>query len=348
MSCCLVTGIDRGYYWGRSGYPHVSSVISTQQGRIVGDGMLDAVRIGGALLTLLLGSVVLVAGGLGSSVPAQSDGSSLADWDESEVAHYSCLRTGDVVTVDGNLDEPVWQRVRKSPRFVDMISGKPGFFDTRAAAVWDDQRLYIAFWVDEPFVSAKVTERDATIFRENDVEVFIDGIDSYDEFEINALNTIYEVFFIWKDAYARKFNIPEFDVLSADAFTFGGNHDRGVETFWRGTHPRGSRWAFPTWDLPGLQMAVKVDGTLNLDTDIDRGWTVEIAFPWAGMKHLAGGRSLPPNHGDEWRIFFGRFEKLPVGNGVVSPAWSWGRIGDGDNHIPERFTRVDFSKEVIR
>jgi hypothetical protein len=324
------------------------SLVKSRQERILGDGMLGAVRIVGALWTLWLGSVVLAAGGPGSSVPAQSDGSSLTGWHESEVEHYNCLRTADVITVDGNLDEPVWRRVRKSPRFVDMISGKPGFFDTRAAAVWDDQKLYVAFWIDEPFVSGKVTERDATIFRENDVEVFIDGIDSYYEFEVNALNTIYEVFFIWKDAYAGKFNIPEFDVFSADAFTFGGNHDRGVETFWRGTHPRGSRWAFPTWDLPGLQTAVKVDGTLNLDTDVDRGWTVEIAFPWAGMKHLAGGRSLPPNPGDEWRVFFGRFEKLPVGTGIVSPSWSWGRIGDSDNHIPERFTRVHFSKEVVR
>jgi hypothetical protein len=310
--------------------------------------MLSAVRIIRALLTLGLGSVVLVAGGLGTSVPARSDASPPADWNESEIEHYTCLRTTDAITVDGDLKEPVWQRARKSPRFVDMISGRPGFFDTRAAAVWDDQKLYVAFWVDEPFVSASVTERDATIFRENDVEVFIDGIDSYYEFEINALNTIYDVFFIWKDAYASKFKIPEFDVFSADAFTFGGNHDRGVDTFWRGTHPRGPRWAFPAWDFPGLQTAVKVDGTLNLDTDIDRGWTVELSFPWAGMKHLAAGRSLPPKDGDEWRIFFGRFEKLPVGNGVVSPAWSWGPIGDRDNHIPERFTRVDFSRAVVR
>jgi hypothetical protein len=62
------------------------------------------------------------------------------------------------------------------------------------------------------------------------------------------------------------------------------------------------------------------------------------------MTSLADGRSLPPKDGDEWRIFFGRFEKLAVGSSVASPAWSWGRIGDPDNHIPERFTRVTFSR----
>ena len=84
-----------------------------------------------------------------------------------------------------------------------MVTGTPGFFDTRAAALWDDENLYIGFWVDEPFVEAHLTQRDSLIFNENDVEVFIDGGDAYYEFEINALGTVYEVFFIWQDAYQR-------------------------------------------------------------------------------------------------------------------------------------------------
>lgn len=327
----------------------IISVSEVEKDQVHMDGAVGVWKnkIARVMSRLVLLGICLSGSGLWMAALAQSAEDSPADWNESELEHYTCLRTADMITVDGMLDEPVWQKAKKSPRFVDMINGLPGFFDTRAAVVWDDESLYVAFWVDEPFVSGQVTERDATIFRENDVEVFIDGIDSYYEFEINALNTIYEVFFIWKDAYKQKFDIPEFNVHSKDAFTFGGNHDRGVETFWRGTHPRGSRWAFPAWDLPGLQSAVRVIGTLNMDQDIDHGWTVEIAFPWAGMKHLGGGRSLPPLNGDEWRIFFGRFEKLPVGSRVVSPAWSWGRIGDGDNHIPERFTRVKFSTQPV-
>ena len=39
----------------------------------------------------------------------------------------------------------------------------------------------------------------------------------------------------------------------------------------------------------GLRVAVRVDGTLNDPTDEDRGWTVEIALPWAGMAAFMGG-----------------------------------------------------------
>jgi Carbohydrate family 9 binding domain-like len=264
---------------------------------------------------------------------------------ENKTTEYICYRTSSPITIDGNLNKSVWQNAHKSGRFVDMISGAPGFFNTQAAVLWDKEALYVAFWIEEPFVNARLTQRDSTIFQENDVEVFIDGGDCYYEFEINALNTIYEVFFIWKDAY-QKFDPLEFDVHSRQAYTFGGNHDRDAATFWRGNHPRGLRWAFTDWDFPGIRTSVQVQGTLNDNSDIDKGWTVEIAFPWAGMNHLAGGRSLPPQEGDIWRIFFGRFGKLAVGNTEIGNAMSWNWIGDHDNHLPERFTQVSFSKQI--
>jgi hypothetical protein len=103
------------------------------------------------------------------------------------------------------------------------------------------------------------------------------------------------------------------------------------------------------WDFPGLKSAVYVDGTLNDNSDIDNGWRVELAFPWSGMKHLANGRSLPPQDGDEWRIFFGRFERLVTAGTLPQPqpAWSWNKHGTLDTHMPECFTRVVFSKESV-
>ena len=75
-----------------------------------------------------------------------------------------------------------------------MATGKPALYETQAAALWDDDNLYIGFWIEEPYPAATQTERDSLIFRENDVEIFIDGGDCYYEFEINALGTVYEVF----------------------------------------------------------------------------------------------------------------------------------------------------------
>ena len=264
---------------------------------------------------------------------------------------YICYRTRTPLVVDGNLTESVWEKVPKSSRFVDMVTGDPAIFDTRAAALWDNDNLYIAFWVEEPFVEAHLTERDSLIFMENDVEVFIDGGDCYYELEINALNTLYEVFFIWQDAYQHgsKFDVPEFDLIERRALSFGGNYDRSGWNFWRGTHPRGVRWAFTDWDFPGLRSAVNVDGMLNNRSVVDKGWTVELAFPWTGMKWLANGRSLPPQEGDVWSIFFGRFEKLEVANTrpEPQPAWCWNKHDTLDTHLPEKFTRVQFTNQYV-
>jgi hypothetical protein len=111
---------------------------------------------------------------------------------------YVCHRSSRPVPVDGRLADPIWSRVPRSPRFVDMVSGEPGFFDTRAAAVWDDECLHVGFWCEEPFPDARVTERDGIVFAESDVELFIDGGDCYYELELNAANTVYEVLFVWK------------------------------------------------------------------------------------------------------------------------------------------------------
>ncbi|MHC4519640.1 MAG: carbohydrate-binding family 9-like protein [Planctomycetota bacterium] len=267
--------------------------------------------------------------------------------EDKDVGHYTCRRTTERIVIDGQLSESCWEKVPKSPRFVDMVTGVPGFLDTRMAALWDDENLYIAFWVQEPNVQARFTERDSPIYFENDVEVFIAGKDCYYEFEINARGTIYEVFYIWQDAYEKGgfCDRPEFDLLKHPVDVIGGFQD----ALRYKKHPRGRRWAFMDWDFTGLKSAVHVDGTLNDDASVDRGWTVELAFPWAGMTTLAEGRSLPPKDGDIWRMDFSRFEALQYNERLTDPSvgWSFNKHGVYDSHIPGCFTYVHFSHETV-
>ena len=202
-------------------------------------------------------------------------------WPEDRVARYEARRTSDPIVVDGRLDEPGWKAAPRSPRFSDLVRGAPGIHDTRAAVLWDDEYLYVGYWVEEPFVEGTLTERDSLIYKNNDVELFIAGRDAYYELEINSLGTIYEVFFVWEEAYERAgyAKLPEFDRAGKDVRPFGGVGFKN--------HPRGRRIGFWRWDLPGLRSAVHVDGTVNDNADRDRGWTVEIAVPWTGLAHLA-------------------------------------------------------------
>ena len=233
---------------------------------------------------------------------------------------------------------------RTSPRFADLIGGQPGIHDTRAAVLWDDTYLYVGYWVEEPFVEATLTERDSLIYKNNDVELFIAGRDAYYEFEINAFGTIYEVFFIWEQAfessgYARR---PEFDRTREGVRPFNGVGFK--------KHPRGPRIGYWNWDMPGLATAVHVDGTINDNRDRDRGWTVELRIPWRSLEPLAmpDGRALPPRDGDVWRMDFSRFNQYKEAPPAKDPGgWAWSPHGVWDSHVPELFPRVRFSTEPV-
>lgn len=99
-----------------------------------------------------------------------------------------------------------------------------------------------------------------------------------------------------------------------------------------------------------MQSAVHIDGTLNDPADRDRGWTVELAFPWAGMDLLTrgDGRALPPQQGDTWRMDFSRFnqykEAVPAND---HGGWVWSPHGVWDSHVPECFTEIVFSEQTV-
>lgn len=265
-------------------------------------------------------------------------------WPADQIAHYTAYRIEEALSIDGHLDESAWQLAPRSPRFVDLISGQPAIHDTCAAVLWDDTYLYIGFWIEEPQLAATLTERDALVWTENDVEVFIAGKDAYYEFEVNPLGTIYEALFIWEDAYER------------GGFAADPNLRRGIEGQqpFNGvgftTHPRGERLGFFRWDMPGLRWAVALQGSINDPTIRDNGWTVEIAIPWEGMRWLAqaDGRALPPQDGDTWRMDFSRFNQYKAASPAQdSGGWAWSAHGIWDSHIPECFPFIHFSKTPV-
>lgn len=111
-------------------------------------------------------------------------------------------------------------------------------------------------------------------------------------------------------------------------------------------HPSGLRYAFLKWDFPEAITAAAIDGTVNGNSDRDRGWTVELAFPWSGMKAVALGNSgsIPPEDGDTWRMDFSRFNQFKeTPPARVSQGCAWSHHGCWDSHIPEVFPFITFS-----
>ena len=264
--------------------------------------------------------------------------------DIDEVPHYTSYKISSPLQIDGKLDESVWLDAPRSDRFRDLITGERTIHDTRAAVLWDDDFLYVGYWIEEPDLQATLTVQDAPIYTNNDVELFIAGTDAYYEFEVNSFGTIYEVLFIWEESYLTKeYNqMPEFDLEQAGVRPFRGVGFKN--------HPRGMRIGYWNWDLDGLQSAVFLDGTINDDSDRDRGWTVELALPWSEFEILSPDESinLPPQDKDVWRMDFSRFNQYKEAPPATdSGGWAWSPHGVWDSHVPECFTFIHFSESAI-
>jgi hypothetical protein len=181
--------------------------------------------------------------------------------------------------------------------------------------LWDDDYFYVGAELEEPHVWGTLTEHDSVIFQDNDFEVFIDpdgDNHNYYEIEINALNTVW-------------------DLRLVKPYRDGGP-------------------ALNEWEIPGLKTAVHVDGSLNDPSDRDRGWSVEMAFPWAVLAEYARCPA-PPRDGDRWRVNFSRVEwrteivdsRYKKVEGRPEDNWVWSPQGVIDMHRPERWGYVQFS-----
>lgn len=222
--------------------------------------------------------------------------------------------------VDGKLDDAIWQAAPWSEDFVDIEGDKQPRprFRTRMKMLWDDKALYIAAELEEPHLWGTIEQRDAVIFQDPDFEVFIDPDGDnhlYAELELNAKNAVW-------------------DLLLTKPYRDGGKAING-------------------WNIIGLKTAVALNGTLNDPSDTDKGWTVEIAWPWAGLKELTSVPA-PPKDGDQWRINFSRVEwdtTIAAGKYVKvkdrrEHNWVWSPQGVIDMHRPERWGYVQFSSKT--
>lgn len=212
--------------------------------------------------------------------------------------------------IDGSISDTAWSKAPWTDAFVDIegsLKPNPRFM-TRAKMLWDDDFFYIAAEMEEPHVWGTLTEHDSVTFYDNDFEVFIDpdgDNHNYYEFEMNALNTGWDL------------RLPK-------PYRDGGP-------------------ALNEWEIPGLKTAVTIDGTLNNPSDTDRGWSVEIAMPWAPL----GGK---PAAGVQWRVNFSRVEwqvdiidgKYVKRPGLREDNWVWSPQWVIDMHLPQMWGYVQF------
>lgn len=233
---------------------------------------------------------------------------------------YVCPRTVVPPRLTGRLDDDVWGHAPWTDEFQDIEGDlKPHpRFRTRVRMLWDDDFFYVGAEMEEPHVWGTLTEHDCIIYEDNDFEVFLDlngTCQHYVELELNLLNTTW-------------------DLMLTRPYRAGGVRFNG-------------------WEFHGLRSAIHVDGTLNDPSDVDTGWSCEIAIPWSALADVTE-RPLPPREGEQIRVGFsrvewqhevvdGQYRKVP---GTAEDNWVWAPTGVIDMHRPERWGVVQFTERT--
>ena len=224
------------------------------------------------------------------------------------------------IKVDGKLNEHDWKQAVLISDFEDIEgAAKPKpTFSTEVKMMWDSQYLYIGAVLEEPHLWGTLKKHDDIIYRDHDFEVFIDPMgdgEQYFEIEINVLGTIMDLFM----------NKP---------YKKGGTFDMG-------------------WNTAGIQSKIIANGTINDNTDIDSGWTLEMAIPFTAISKAQ--RAATPSFNKPWRINFSRVQwtlepdgisyrkKLNQNNKPISEHnWVWNPTGVVDMHVPAKWGYLYF------
>lgn len=242
---------------------------------------------------------------------------------------YTCQYNTKPFTLDGNLDKDFWADIPFTEPFIDIEgSSRPTpRFLTKAKLAWDDNNLYVGAILYGDEIWATVTQRDDVIFVDNDFEVFLDpdsDTQQYYEFEMNALNTIW-------------------DLMLTKAYRDGGK-------------------PLDSWDIKGIRSAVHIEhGTLNGKSEKDAFWSVEIVFPYRSLLECAP-ENRRPSEGDYWRLNFsrvqwntdfkdGKFIKQTKEDGktpLPEDNWVWAPTGVINIHYPELWGFLFFTKDASK
>lgn len=203
-------------------------------------------------------------------------------------------RIVDPVVIDGRLDDPIWQKVAEVGPFRDNFTGEASGPATQAWMAYDREYLYFAFRCADENIWSTFTRRDAHLWTEEVVEVFLQPDPqhpNYIELEVNPLGAMLDIYLIDIRRPLR----------------------------------------YESWNPYGIRWGVHVEGTVDGEPG-DKWWTVEIAFPLADAvtasnrppqpgdvwrMNLYRVEQKPERHGLAWSPTLKRDFHVPAAFGLI-------------------------------
>lgn len=209
-------------------------------------------------------------------------------------------RAAKAPVIDGKLDDPAWAKAQAVTFQFPWPQQTGAPQKTTARLLWDDKHLYISYECEDNDITAHYTLRDDPTYKDDAVEAFI-----------NPRPDQTEIYFGFE--------------MNARATMYDYVYLAG-------------KFLFKRLDLQGLQLATHLDGTMNARGDKDRGWTLELAIPFAELEPML--RVAPPKPGDTWAINLNRWDGTEPNRRLSQ--WSDSGLVQTSPHYPKRFGKMTF------
>ena len=214
---------------------------------------------------------------------------------------YEVRRAKAPITIDGNIDPKEWSGASPAIEFIFPWDSQTGAKQkTHARLLWDDKNLYVAYECEDTDITAHVQSHDEFVYRDDSVEIFLN---------VKPSQTM--------AYYCIETNVlgTVMDYVCIDA-----------------------QYYMRRFDLKGLKVGVKIDGTLNMRGDKDRGWSLEMAIPWENFAEM----TKPPQIGTIFTANLNRWDGTDPNRRLSVFADS--KLNWPHPHAPENFGELIFVK----
>lgn len=220
---------------------------------------------------------------------------------------YRTVKTSVPVVIDG-IREEAWDRAEM--RALGHFTGVESPSDQQLTVfrmMWDEEHIYLLFESEDRYLQSAITERNGSTFLDDCAEFFVTPaatpLDFHLGFEVNLHSVANDFVFITNLAGGQSASVKSYD--------------------------------------PDFEVAVVLDGTLNDNTDIDRGWTMEFAIPRALFLGIEKFGPIKP--GTRWTFQALRQERNDpaVGRRVWSTLFPL-PAGSREVHDPLTFGLLEF------
>lgn len=182
-----------------------------------------------------------------------------------EQSIFKASRTSEKIFIDGKMNEEVWIKTEaRSLEYFYRVDQPTDQQKTTFRMLWDETTLYVFFEMEDQFITARETKRDGEPYLDDCAEIFFitapDSLDTHFGYELNL------------------------NKASNDFIYFNDYHD-GKDVVYKSFNP-------------DFEAEVTYNGTINDNSDIDKGWTMELAIPISNFGEL--GQVEPINEGSRW------------------------------------------------